>query len=96
MDEETDLNDMTGTPMVSGLPEADPVSMWPGWAGINSAWPPGTLPPDAPTAGTITPGNAYQFLAGGGPKWAGPDANPGGPDRDHPFESGRFQIFGTM
>ncbi|WP_343598884.1 hypothetical protein [Mycobacterium sp.] len=74
-----------------------PVTGWPGWdqPSWQNAWPMGTIPAHP------GPVNDYleqqEMFAGGGPKWAGPDANPGGADLggDGLPPSG-FRIFGTM
>lgn len=86
------------------------VSQWPGWDALswNPAWPMGTLPSGGdPATGQGGRGADVRersdyaaqqaMFAGGGPMFAGPDANPGGADLGGDgMPPAGFRIFGTM
>jgi hypothetical protein len=94
---------------MSDEPVRHTVSAWPGWSTPFESWgwPPGTWPgqdigPGAgdrqgEQVGSIRDARQEQaWLAGGGPKWAGPDARPGGPDLHDDGMDGGFRIYGTL
>lgn len=78
-------------------PLQQPVTRWPGWdqPSWQSDWPMGTIPAHpGPTSDYI---EQQQMFANGGPRWAGPDANPGGPDLGGDgMPPAGFRIFGSM